>query len=72
MKIVACVFKRVYLVELVHRYKEEIVARKAKPKTRSKDNLHVLLVKNRYTNVLFPKTITCKGKQQSKKKENGL
>ncbi|KFZ02093.1 hypothetical protein V501_09666 [Pseudogymnoascus sp. VKM F-4519 (FW-2642)] len=71
MKIVARVFKRVYLAELAHRYKEETAARKAEPKTRSKDNLRVLSVKNRYTNVLFPETITCEGKQQSKKKENG-
>ncbi|KAL5344305.1 hypothetical protein ACLOAV_010734 [Pseudogymnoascus australis] len=71
MKIVARVFKRVYLAELARKYKEETAARKAEPKTKSKDNLPVLSVKNRYTNVLFPETITCEGEQQSKKEENG-
>lgn len=63
MKIVARVLKRVYVAELARKYKEETAARKAEPKTKSKDNLPILLVKNRYTNVLFPKTITCKGEQ---------
>jgi hypothetical protein len=72
MKIVARVFKRVYLAELARKYEEETKARKAEPKTRSKENLPVLSVKNRYTNVLFPETITCEGKQQSKKKGKQL
>lgn len=72
MKIVARVFKRVYLAELACKYKEETRARKAEPKTRSKENLPVLSVKNRYINVLFPETITCEGKQQSKKKGKQL
>jgi hypothetical protein len=78
MKIVARVFKRVYLAELVGKYKAETEARKAESKTRRKKNLRALSVKNRYTDVLFPETITCGGKQQNRekgkklsKKENG-
>ncbi|OBT87255.1 hypothetical protein VE02_02940 [Pseudogymnoascus sp. 03VT05] len=69
MKIVARVFRRVYVAELRHRYKEETAARKAERKMGRKDNLPVLSVKNRYTNLLFPETIkTCGVKKQSKKK----
>jgi hypothetical protein len=72
MKILACVLKRVYLAELAGKYMEETAARKAEPKTRRKKNLRALSVKNRYTDLLFPETITCKGKQQSKEKGKQL
>ena len=69
MKIVARVFRRVYVAELAHRYKEETAAREAERKKGRKDNLPVLSVKNRYTNLLFPEAIkTCGVKKQSKKK----
>jgi hypothetical protein len=67
-KIVARVLKRVYLSELAGRYMEETRARNAEPKTRRRKNLPALSVKNRFTNLLFPESLTCNGKQQSKEK----
>lgn len=79
MKMVTRVSKRVYLAELVGKYIEEIEARKAEAKKGRRKSLHPLSIKNRYTDLLFPETITDNGKQLSKeegkqilKEENGL
>ena len=78
MKIVTRVSKRVYLAKLIGKYIKETVARKAEPKKKRKKSLQPLSVKNRYTDLLFPETITNNGKQLSKEegkqllKENGL
>ncbi|KFY09645.1 hypothetical protein V492_05415 [Pseudogymnoascus sp. VKM F-4246] len=72
MKIVARVFKRVYLAELAGKYKAETAARKAESKSRRKKNLATLSVKNRYTDVLFPESIMCEDRHQSKEKGKRL
>jgi hypothetical protein len=60
----------VYLVELISKYIKEIAARKAELKKKQIKNFHRLLVNNRFTNLLFPEMIKCKGKQLSEKEKS--
>lgn len=72
MEIVSRVKKRVHLAELAGKYMEEAAARKAEPKKSGEKTLHRLSVKDRYTDLLFPETITNNGKQLSKEEGKQL
>ena len=69
-RLVARVSKRVYLAELIGKYIEETAARKAELKKKRMKNLRRLSVNDRFTDLLFPETIKCKGKQLSEKEKS--
>jgi len=69
-RLVARLSKRVYLAELIGKYIEETAARKAELKTKRMKNLRRLSVNDRFTDLLFPETIKCKGKQLSEKEKS--
>jgi hypothetical protein len=54
-------------VELIGKYIEERVARRAVPEKRRKKQFPRSSLKDRFTDLLFPETIKYKGEQSSKK-----
>jgi hypothetical protein len=61
------VLKRVALAELIGSYIEEREARRAVPKKKRKMQLPRSSPKDRFTDLLFPETITYEGEQLSEK-----
>jgi hypothetical protein len=59
----------VCLAELIGKYIEETESRRAEPRKKRRTMSHRSSINDRFTDVLFPRTIKCKGEQLSKQEK---
>jgi len=68
-RLIARLSRRVCLAELIGKYIEETESRRAEPRKKRRTMSHRSSINDRFTDVLFPETIKCKGEQLSKQEK---